>query len=133
MESWKGKHFSVTDPKGVNTVIYEVYKTKKEYLENEQLKDKISFDDNNFSTIFRFHENFKIEFICNEAYINDKHFAVIEEQDILYTLLDLMKDNKVFIQYKKKRLFRKNKRFVLDKYKNNKNIELIFDINGVIK
>ena len=32
MESWKGKHFSVTDPKGVNTVIYEVYKTKKEYL-----------------------------------------------------------------------------------------------------
>ena len=32
MESWKGKHFSITDPKGVNTVIYEVYKTKKEYL-----------------------------------------------------------------------------------------------------
>ena len=30
MESWKGKHFSITDPKGVNTVIYEVYKTKKE-------------------------------------------------------------------------------------------------------
>ena len=32
MESWKGKHFSITDPKGVNTVIYEVFKTKKEYL-----------------------------------------------------------------------------------------------------
>ena len=32
MESWKGKHFSITDPKGVNTVIYEVYKTDKEYL-----------------------------------------------------------------------------------------------------
>ena len=32
MESWKGKHFSITDPKGVNTVIYEVYKTNKEYL-----------------------------------------------------------------------------------------------------
>ena len=31
-ESWKGKHFSITDPKGVNTVIYEVYKTDKEYL-----------------------------------------------------------------------------------------------------
>ena len=29
MESWKGKHFSITDPKGVNTVIYEVFKTKK--------------------------------------------------------------------------------------------------------
>ena len=33
MEEWKGKHFSITDPKGVNTVIYEVYKTKKEYLD----------------------------------------------------------------------------------------------------
>ena len=33
MESWKGKHFSITDPKGVNTVIYEIYKTKKEYLD----------------------------------------------------------------------------------------------------
>lgn len=33
MEAWKGKHFSITDPKGVNTVIYEVYKTDKEYLD----------------------------------------------------------------------------------------------------
>ena len=32
METWQGKHFSITDPKGVNTVIYEVYETKKEYL-----------------------------------------------------------------------------------------------------
>lgn len=31
MESIIGKHFSITDPKGVNTVIYEVYKLKKEY------------------------------------------------------------------------------------------------------
>ena len=33
MEAWKGKHFSITDTKGVNTVIYEVYKTDKEYLD----------------------------------------------------------------------------------------------------
>lgn len=33
MESWQGKHFSITDPKGVKTVIYEVYKTKKEFLD----------------------------------------------------------------------------------------------------
>ena len=32
MENWQGKHFSITDPKGVNTVIYEVYKTKEEYI-----------------------------------------------------------------------------------------------------
>mgnify|MGYP004528438511 FL=1 len=33
MESWQGKHFSITDPKGVKTVIYEVYVTKKEFLD----------------------------------------------------------------------------------------------------
>ena len=29
----QGKHFSITDPKGVNTVIYQINKTKKEYLD----------------------------------------------------------------------------------------------------
>lgn len=32
METYQGKHFSITDPKGVKTVIYEVYLTKKEFL-----------------------------------------------------------------------------------------------------
>ena len=32
MDMLQGKHFSITDPKGVNTVIYQVNKTKKEYL-----------------------------------------------------------------------------------------------------
>ena len=30
MESIQGKHFSITDPQGVNTVIYQVNKTEKE-------------------------------------------------------------------------------------------------------
>ena len=32
MESIHGKHFSITDPQGVKTVIYRVNKTAKEYL-----------------------------------------------------------------------------------------------------
>ena len=32
MESIHGKHFSITDPQGVSTVIYRVNKTGKEYL-----------------------------------------------------------------------------------------------------
>ena len=32
MDMLQGKHFSITDPKGVNTVIYQVNKTKKEFL-----------------------------------------------------------------------------------------------------
>ena len=33
MEEIRGKHFSITDPQGVNTVIYRINKTAKEYLE----------------------------------------------------------------------------------------------------
>ena len=33
MESIQGKHFSITDPEGVNTVIYRINKTAREYLQ----------------------------------------------------------------------------------------------------
>lgn len=33
MEAMQGKHFSITDPEGIKTVIYQVNKTKKEYLD----------------------------------------------------------------------------------------------------
>ena len=32
MEITQGKHFSITDPQGINTVIYQINKTEKEYL-----------------------------------------------------------------------------------------------------
>lgn len=32
METWQGKHFSITDPEGVDTVIYQINKTPKEYM-----------------------------------------------------------------------------------------------------
>lgn len=34
MEGIKGKHFSITDPQGVNTVIYRILETEKEYAKN---------------------------------------------------------------------------------------------------
>ena len=34
MEKWQGKHFSITDPNGVRTVIYQVNKTEKEFLKD---------------------------------------------------------------------------------------------------
>ncbi len=34
MDSIQGKHFSITDPEGVKTVIYQVNKTEKEFLKN---------------------------------------------------------------------------------------------------
>ena len=34
MDMLQGKHFSITDPQGVNTVIYQINKTKKEFLKD---------------------------------------------------------------------------------------------------
>ena len=34
MDNIQGKHFSITDPKNVNTVIYQINKTEKEFEEN---------------------------------------------------------------------------------------------------
>ena len=34
MDMLQGKHFSITDPKGVNTVIYQINKTEREYLKD---------------------------------------------------------------------------------------------------
>ncbi len=62
MEMKQGKHFSITDPKNVNTVIYQINKTEKEFLKDspkytlqrldymeelrEDLKKKTFFVDN---------------------------------------------------------------------------------------
>lgn len=37
MENYEGKHFSITDPKGVRTVVYEVSKTEKALSKNAPL------------------------------------------------------------------------------------------------
>lgn len=37
MENVQGRHFSITDPKDVNTVIYEVIETEKKELENDDV------------------------------------------------------------------------------------------------
>lgn len=34
MDMLQGKHFSITDPKGVDTVIYQINKTEKEFLKD---------------------------------------------------------------------------------------------------
>ena len=34
MQMWQGKHFSITDPKDVRTVIYQINETEKEFLKD---------------------------------------------------------------------------------------------------
>ena len=42
MDMLQGKHFSITDPKGVNTVIYQINETEKEFLK-EEIEDKLGY------------------------------------------------------------------------------------------
>ena len=46
-EAINGKHFSITDPKGVKTVIYEVSKTDKETAKNgpKFIVERLDFDE----------------------------------------------------------------------------------------
>jgi len=34
MYSWEGKHFSITDPKDVSTVVYQINQTEKEFIKD---------------------------------------------------------------------------------------------------
>ena len=44
MEEIFGKHFSITEPEAINTVIYKVNKTEKEFLDKSGLNLLISFN-----------------------------------------------------------------------------------------
>ena len=44
MDMLQGKHFSITDPKGVSTVIYQIYKTKKEFLKDYKNNQQLLVD-----------------------------------------------------------------------------------------
>lgn len=58
MDNIQGKHFSITDPKNVNTVIYQINRTEKEYEGNspkytiERLKSRAELVGENTRRIF---------------------------------------------------------------------------------
>ena len=62
MESIQGKHFSITDQKNVNTVIYQINKTKKEYLNNSP---KLTIERLDFLEEFRGEKKKKTFFVDN--------------------------------------------------------------------
>ena len=58
MDNIQGKHFSITDPKNVNTVIYQINRTEKEFEENspkytlERLKTRKELEGENTRRTF---------------------------------------------------------------------------------
>ena len=71
MEGIKGKHFSITDPQGVNTVIYRILETEKEYI--ELLKPQLEILGNTHDNRWLMHEMYKT--------INNVNLKELEETE----------------------------------------------------
>lgn len=96
MESIQGKHFSITDPQGVQTVIYRVNKTAKEYLKEyskftverlvfaEELKGDLK----------------KKTFFIDEPNYEEQLIILSFTQDKVVVNMGILEDNKVRISKK---------------------------------
>ena len=110
-----------------------------------ELKDKLSFDRENYLITLKVHDGFivKSDLALQETYINDKFYYNIEEQDLLWCYCDFVNDKCICVQFKKRRLlsffglcskyfkFSRNDNKI-EKFKNNKNVEMIFTNKEVI-
>lgn len=103
------------------------------------LKDKLTVDRKNEIIILKVHDGFivKSELALQRTYINDKFYYDIEDQDLLVCYCDFVQDDCIYAQYSRRRLlsylhlaYRYLKTFKnankIEKYKNNKNVEMIF-------
>ena len=110
-----------------------------------ELKDKLSFDRENYLITLKVHDGFivKSDLAIQETYINDKFYYEIEEQDILDCYCRLVNGKRICVQFKNRRFlsffglsskyfkFLRNEKKI-DKYKNNKNVEMIFTNKEVL-
>lgn len=104
----------------------------------EVLKDKLTIDRKNEIIILKVHEGFivKSELALQRTYINDKFYYDIEDQDLLACYCDFVQDDCIYVQYRRRRLLsylhltnrylKEIKASKIEKYKNNKNVEMIF-------
>lgn len=114
----------------------------KDFEENEILKGKVTID--NCEITLKIHNDFIIKYKGYNAYLNDKFYYDIEEQDLLDCLCNFVEDNDtIYVQYNHYHLglhfnhsgyFKEIKRtkFSYWKLRHKKDIELIFDNKVVI-
>ena len=96
MEGIRGKHFSITDPQGVNTVIYSVNKTEKEYLNNAPkytVERLISAEELNGSLK-------KKTFFINEPEYEEQLVILSFGKDKVVVNMGVLEDNKVKVSKK---------------------------------
>lgn len=96
METWQGKHFSITDPEGVNTVIYQINKTPKEYLKDypKYTVDRLDYTEELRGSMKR--KTFYVDFPTQEDELLILSFA--KERVVVNTAI--MIDDKISISKK---------------------------------
>ncbi len=96
METWQGKHFSITDPEGVNTVIYQINKTPKELLKDypKYTVDRLDYSEELRGNMKR--KTFYVDFPTQEDELLILSFA----KDKVVVNTALMIDDKISISKK---------------------------------
>lgn len=97
MEMWQGKHFSITDPKGVNTVIYQVNRTEKELSKDFP---KYTVQRLDYTEELRGELKRKTFFVDNPSPDEDQLVILSFGQDRVVVNMALLEDNKISISKK---------------------------------
>ena len=98
MESLQGKHFSITDPKNVNTVIYQVNKTnKKEVLKGAP---KFTIERLDFAEELRENASRKTFFVDNPKEEGNQLVILSFANNKVVVNMGILQDDKVKISKK---------------------------------
>ncbi len=97
MERWQGKHFSITDPKDVNTVIYQINKTEKNISKNSP---KYTIERLDFTQELRGENTKKTFFLDNPSIEGDQLVILSFGKEKVVVNMAILEDNKITISKK---------------------------------
>ena len=97
MENLQGKHFSITDPKDVNTVIYQINKTEKEFLKDSP---KYTVDRLEFTEELRGDMKRKTFYINNPSINEDQLVILSFGKEKVVVNMALLQGNKITMSKK---------------------------------
>lgn len=97
MDSLQGKHFSITDPKDVNTVIYQINKTEKEFQKDSP---KYTVERLDYTEEFNGDLKRKTFFVDNPSEDGDELVILSFGKDRVVVNMGLLDDDKVRISKK---------------------------------
>ena len=94
MDMWQGKHFSITDPQGVNTVIYQINKTEKEFLKEAP---KYTMERLDYTEELRGNMKRKTFYVDNPSN-NEDHLVILSfGKDRVVVNMGVLEDDKISI------------------------------------